>query len=70
VRSGTSAQQFSLAYIYRLSKRTLLSAYISRIWNGSQGLYDFDSTPVVQSVSARTPGVNPTGGGVGITHIF
>ncbi|CAG4887941.1 porin [Paraburkholderia saeva] len=70
VRSGTSAQQFSLAYIYRLSKRTLVSAYISRIWNGSQGLYDFDSTPVVQSVSARTPGVNPTGGGVGITHIF
>ncbi|MFM0737256.1 porin [Paraburkholderia xenovorans] len=67
---GTGAEQFSLAYEYRLSKRTLLSAYVSRIWNRSQGLYDFDSTPVVQSVSARTPGVNPTGFGLGITHIF
>lgn len=67
---STSAQQASLAYEYRLSQRTLLSAYVSRIWNRSQGLYDFDSTPVVQSVSARSPGANPTGFGVGITHIF
>jgi hypothetical protein len=69
-QSSTGAQQASLAYEYQLSKRTVISVYVSRIWNRSQGLYDFDSTPVVQSVSARSPGVQPTGAGVGFLTVF
>jgi general bacterial porin, GBP family len=69
-QGSTAAQQASLAYEYQLSKRTVVSVYVSRIWNRSQGLYDFDSTPVVQSVSARSPGVQPTGVGLGILTVF
>lgn len=70
VSSSTGAQQVSFVYEYVISKRTLLSAFVSRIWNRSNGLYDFDSVPVVQSVSARASGVNPTGAGLAIMHIF
>lgn len=69
-QSSTAAQQASLVYQYALSKRTILSAYVSRIWNRSHGLYDFDSTPVVQSPSGRTPGAQPTGIGVGYMTVF
>lgn len=67
---GTGAQQVSLVYEVFLSKRTSLSSFVSRIWNHRAGLYDFDAVPVVQSVSARSPGADPIGVGVGMTHIF
>ncbi|MFJ2992868.1 porin [Pandoraea sp. NPDC087047] len=70
VSSSTGAQQASLVYEYVFSKRTLVSTFVSHIWNRSAGLYDFDSVPVVQSVNARTAGVNPTGFGFAIMHIF
>ncbi|VVE21728.1 porin [Pandoraea anhela] len=70
VVGGTGAQQVSLVYEVFLSKRTALSSYISRIWNHRAGLYDFDAVPLVQSVSARAPGADPIGIGVGMTHIF
>lgn len=69
-QSSTAAQSGSLVYNYSLSKRTFLSASVSRIWNRSQGLYDFSAIPVVASKSDRTPGVKPTGIAVGITHVF
>jgi general bacterial porin, GBP family len=69
-QSSTGAQQVSLVYEYQFTKRTSIAAYVSRIWNRSQGLYDFDATPVVQSVSARSPGVNPVGCGLGIMTTF
>ncbi|WP_062124242.1 porin [Paraburkholderia monticola] len=69
-QSSTGAQQASLVYEYQFSKRTSVATYVSRIWNRSQGLYDFDSTPVVQSVSARSPGADPLGFGVGILTTF
>jgi general bacterial porin, GBP family len=69
-QSSTAAQQASLVFEYQFSKRTMVSMYVSRIWNRSQGLYDFDSSPVVQSVSARTPGMKPTGAGVGFMTVF
>ena len=70
VANSTGAQQASFIYEYFLSKRTLVSTFVSRIWNRSNGLYDFDSVPVVQSVNARTAGVSPTGFGFAIMHIF
>jgi predicted porin len=69
-QSSTAAQQGSLVYEYQLSKRTSLAAYVSCIWNKSQGLYDFDSTPIVQSTSARTPGTRSTGVGLGMLTTF
>ncbi|VVE21526.1 porin [Pandoraea anhela] len=70
VSGSTGAQQLSFVYEYIFSKRTLVSAFVSRIWNRSNGLYDFDAVPVVQSASARSAGVNPTGYGFAIMHIF
>lgn len=69
-QSSTGAQAASLVLSYAFSKRTFVSTSVSRIWNRSQGLYDFSAVPVVASKTDRTPGVKPIGVSFGITHVF
>jgi predicted porin len=68
--NATGAKQWSLAYHYFFSKRTMLQAYWTRISNDAQGRYDFDVNPVVNDVALRAPGADPTGIGAGIRHGF
>jgi len=68
--SFSSARQVSLLYQYLMSKRTMLQAYYSRINNEAAARYDFDGDPIVSVLTARIPGADVRGIGLGIRHEF
>ncbi len=64
--TDSGANQISLGYTYRLSKRTDLWAAYTRIQNGATAVYNLSAN----GISGLKPGQDPSGVGLGVTHRF
>ncbi|MBS0391388.1 MAG: porin [Proteobacteria bacterium] len=64
--TDSGANQVSLGYLYRLSKRTELWTAYTRIHNGTTAAYNLSAN----SISGMKPGQSPSGVGLGVTHRF
>ena len=64
--TDASANQVSLGYVYRMSKRTDLWASYTKITNGATSNYNLSAN----SIPGMKPGQDPSGMGLGVTHRF
>ncbi|MDO8439437.1 MAG: porin [Telluria sp.] len=66
----TGARQLALLYHYTFSKRTMLLAFYSTIFNEANGRYDYDVNPLVPALAARAPGSHLRALALGIRHSY
>lgn len=66
----TGARQLALLYHYTLSKRTMLLAFYSTIFNEANGRYDYDVNPLGPALAARAPGSHLRALALGIRHSY